>query len=37
VIRSADILVRPCVKVNTDADKNVRAPKKVRCARETAW
>jgi hypothetical protein len=28
-IRSAAILVRPFVKVNSEADKNVRAPKKV--------
>jgi hypothetical protein len=31
-IRSADILVRPFRKVDTEADKNVRAPKKLRCA-----
>jgi hypothetical protein len=31
-LRSADIRVRLFVKVNTEADKNVRAPKKMSCA-----
>jgi hypothetical protein len=41
IFRSADILVRPFVKVHPEADKNVRAPnrqlfecrKEVRCAK----